>query len=208
MSKTNWHQYFMNIATVVASRATCDRASVGAVLVKNRRILAMGYNGAPAGAPECGESGHLMIDGHCRKVLHSEINAIVNAARVGVAIECATCYCTLEPCYECTKALVNAGVQTIIYKEPYKKDAEFLMHGVYVKTTDPHVFDLIRALYNCKPMGGTWSAKDCYFTTLHNMMALDEHCKNVCWSSIKSLEFAPDGQFAGLNMYKESERID
>ena len=88
--RASWDQYFMNIARVVATRATCDRKHVGAVLVRDRTILSTGYNGSIRGLPHCSEVGHMMEDGHCVATVHAEANAIIQAAKNGVAIDGAT----------------------------------------------------------------------------------------------------------------------
>src|ERR1700728_2603151 len=89
-ARTDWDSYFMEIARVVSSRATCDRKHVGAVLVRDRIILSTGYNGSIRGMPHCDEAGHMMEDGHCVATIHAECNAILQAARTGVSIDGAT----------------------------------------------------------------------------------------------------------------------
>ena len=79
--RKNWNEYFMDIAELIATRATCDRKHVGAVIVKGRRILATGYNGSVSGGDHCTEVGHLMVDGHCLRTVHAEVNAILNGNR-------------------------------------------------------------------------------------------------------------------------------
>ena len=104
-NRPNWDDYFMDIAFAVAERSTCDRAHVGAVLVRDRRILTTGYNGAPAGLPHCDEVGHLIVDGHCVRALHAEQNAIIQAALHGISIQGATAYVTHQPAS--AKMLIN-----------------------------------------------------------------------------------------------------
>lgn len=118
-SRPSWDAYFMDIAFTVAQRSTCDRAHVGAVIVRERRILTTGYNGAPAGLPHCDEVGHLMIDGHCVRTLHAEQNAIIQAALHGISIEGSTIYVTHQPCLTCAKMIINAGVRCVIYAGHY-----------------------------------------------------------------------------------------
>ncbi len=113
----------MQIAFTVAQRSTCDRAHVGAVLVRDRRILTTGYNGSPAGLPHCDDVGHLMIDGHCVRTLHAEQNAIIQAALHGVSIQGATAYVTHQPCLTCAKMIINAGIQRVIYAGDYPDEA-------------------------------------------------------------------------------------
>ena len=128
--RPSWTQYFMDITELVAKRSTCTRRAVGAILVKDKRILATGYNGAPTGVPHCAETGCLREklnvpsgERHelCRGV-HAEQNAIVQAAHHGVSIKGAILFCTNLPCSICAKMLINAGVRTIYYKSGYADD--------------------------------------------------------------------------------------
>ena len=125
--RPTWDSYFMEITKLVASRSSCLRRSVGAVLVKDKRILATGYNGAPTGMKHCEEVGCLRERLHvpsgerhelCRG-LHAEQNAIIQAARQGTEIVGSTLYCTTAPCSLCAKMLINAGVVRIIYEGNY-----------------------------------------------------------------------------------------
>ncbi|MCC6169414.1 MAG: cytidine/deoxycytidylate deaminase family protein [Caldilineaceae bacterium] len=121
-ARPTWDEYFMDIAFAVAERSTCDRAHVGAVLVRDRRILTTGYNGAPAGLPHCDDVGHLMVDGHCVRTLHAEQNAIIQAALHGVSISGAAAYVTHHPCLTCAKMLINAGIKRVVYAGNYPDD--------------------------------------------------------------------------------------
>ena len=127
MERPTWEEYFMEITRLVASRSTCRRRRVGAVLVKDKRILASGYNGAPSGLPHCLDVGCLRElnkipsgERHelCRG-LHAEQNVIIQAARDGIAIQGATLYCTTMPCTICAKMIINAGISTVYYEEGY-----------------------------------------------------------------------------------------
>jgi len=118
--RADWHTYFMNIARQVASRSTCDRKHVGAVIVRDRTILSTGYNGSIRGLAHCDEVGHLMEDGHCVRTVHAEANAIAQAARNGVAIEGAEIYITASPCWGCFRLLANSGIRRIHYGEFYR----------------------------------------------------------------------------------------
>lgn len=128
--RPSWNQYFASIARMVATRSTCLRRHVGAVLVKEKRILSTGYNGAPAGLRHCIEVGCLREEASipsgtrhelCR-ALHAEQNAIVQAAYHGISIAGSTLYCTNKPCVICSKMLVNAGIKRIFYDEGYDDD--------------------------------------------------------------------------------------
>ncbi len=118
--RASWDQYFMDIARQVATRATCDRKHVGAVLVRNRTILSTGYNGSIRGLPHCDEVGHMMENGHCVATVHAEANAIIQAAKNGVGIDGATIYTTASPCWPCFKLIANSGCVRIVYGEFYR----------------------------------------------------------------------------------------
>ena len=120
--RPSWDQYFMKIAEDVAVRSTCDRAAVGAVFVKEKHIISTGYNGSPAGLEHCDDIGHLMVDGHCVRTVHAEVNAIIQAAVFGLATKDAICYVTHFPCLNCTKTLINARIKKLIYKNAYRID--------------------------------------------------------------------------------------
>jgi dCMP deaminase len=117
--RPGWDEYFMQIAHTVATRSTCPRASVGCVLTRDRRILTTGYNGAPSGVPHCTDVGCLLVNEHCQRATHAEANAIVQGALHGVSVAGATAYCTHQPCVNCTKLLISAGVTKIIYDMSY-----------------------------------------------------------------------------------------
>ncbi len=121
----------MTITRQVAERSTCPRAKVGAVIVRERNILATGYNGAPAGLPHCTDVGCLIyesrapggeLESNCYRSIHAEINAITQAAKNGAAIAGADVYVTHSPCIQCLKVLVNTGVRRVFYERPYKLD--------------------------------------------------------------------------------------
>ncbi len=109
----------MEVARTVATRATCPRASVGAVFVRGQRILTTGYNGAPRHVAHCSEVGCEMVGGHCVRSTHAEANAVVQGALHGVGLDGATAYCTHQPCVHCAKLLISAGVARIVYGEAY-----------------------------------------------------------------------------------------
>ncbi len=128
-ARPSWDAYFMQIAHLVKTRATCPRRQVGAVLVRDRRILATGYNGAPAGLPHCPPGGHeldwpdgCLRAGHCIRALHAEQNALLQAARIGIACEGAGIYVTCQPCSACAKMIINAGIKRVTYEGDYPDD--------------------------------------------------------------------------------------
>jgi Deoxycytidylate deaminase len=120
--RVDWDTYFMNIAKEVATRSTCPRKSVGAVIVKDRRILSTGYNGSIRGMPHCTDVGCDMEDGHCVATVHAEANAIIQAARNGVCIDGADIYVTASPCWNCFKLIANSGIKRIYYGEFYRDE--------------------------------------------------------------------------------------
>jgi dCMP deaminase len=115
----------MNIAREVATRSTCARKHVGAVIVRDKVILSTGYNGSIRGLPHCDEVGHMMEDGHCVRTIHAENNAIIQAATHGVGIDGAMIYVTASPCWSCFKMIANAGLRRIIFGEFYRDERIF-----------------------------------------------------------------------------------
>ncbi len=127
--RASWDEYFMAIAREVATRSTCDRKHVGAVIVREKIILATGYNGSIRGLPHCDDVGHLMEDGHCVRTVHAEANAIVQAARNGVRLEAADIYVTASPCFGCFKLIANAGLKRIVFAEFYRDQRIYEFSG-------------------------------------------------------------------------------
>ena len=121
--RKSWDTYFMQITEIVASRSTCDRAFVDCVLVnKDHRIVSTGYNGSVAGNPHCDDVGHTMRDGHCIATIHAEMNALLYCAKEGIPTKDTICYVTHFPCLNCTKALIQAGIREVVYKNAYRVD--------------------------------------------------------------------------------------
>jgi dCMP deaminase len=127
--RPTWHQYFLTITRQVAERSTCTRAKVGAVIVREKNILATGYNGAPAGLPHCTDVGCLIYtsrtpsgeaEENCFRTIHAEINAIAQAAKNGASIRDADIYITHTPCIHCLKVLINTGIRRVFYEHEYK----------------------------------------------------------------------------------------
>ncbi|MFW6066887.1 MAG: deoxycytidylate deaminase [Myxococcota bacterium] len=129
--RASWDEYFMNIGREVATRSTCSRKHVGAVIVRDKTILSTGYNGSIRGLPHCDDADHMMEDGHCVRTIHAEANAIIQAAKNGTCIESATIYVTASPCWSCFKMIANAGLTRIVFGEFYR---------------DPRIFEVSRAL--------------------------------------------------------------
>ena len=122
-TRPSWDEYFMRIAHEVATRSTCPRLAVGALIVRDKRILTTGYNGSPSGLPHCEDVGCLIriVDGResCQRTLHAEQNAIIQAAYHGVSVIGAHLYCTPQPCLLCVKMIMNAGIEEVRYATGY-----------------------------------------------------------------------------------------
>lgn len=141
--RPTWHQYFLTITRNVAERSTCTRAKVGAVIVRDKNILATGYNGAPAGMPHCLDAGCLVytsrtpageLEENCFRTIHAEINAIAQAAKNGASIRDADIYITHTPCIHCVKVLINTGIRRIFYEREYKRTTiEELLRGANIE---------------------------------------------------------------------------
>jgi dCMP deaminase len=123
--RTSWTDYFLDLAAQAATRSTCPRKHVGCVLVRNRIVVSIGYNGSVRKLDHCDDVGCMMEDNHCVRVNHAEINALVHAARYGYAVDGTTAYITASPCWNCFRALANAGINRIVYREFYKDDRIF-----------------------------------------------------------------------------------
>jgi len=130
--RVSWEKYFMNIATEVATRSTCDRKHVGAVIVRGKTILSTGYNGSIKGLDHCDNIGHDMENDHCVRTIHAEANAIVQAAKHGINIDQSEIYVTASPCYDCFKLIANAGICKIYFGEFYR-DKRIVNHAKSLK---------------------------------------------------------------------------
>jgi dCMP deaminase len=127
--RLDWDSFFMLHAHLAATRSTCDRGpellldpgrhGVGAVFVRDHRIIAGGYNGSPPGEPHCSDSGHLLVEGHCVRTLHAEENALLQCALDGISPSGATVYSTAGPCWECAKRFLRVKVARVVFAEEY-----------------------------------------------------------------------------------------
>lgn len=140
--RPSWDEYFLQLCYLAATRASCDRKHVGAVIVTaDKRVVSTGYNGSPRNHDSCDEVGHEIVDGHCVRTLHAESNAIDFAGRFA---EGCTLYVTVTPCYDCAKRIVNAGIARVVYDEFYASrygksdqvETLFKMSGVKVTQYD------------------------------------------------------------------------
>lgn len=133
--KEKFIKLYKNIALEVSKLSTCERASVGAVIVFDNQILATGYNGSPSKTDQCNEVGCYIEDGHCIRTVHAEINAILQCSKYGVSTNGAYIFVTHKPCLSCTKAIINAGIKKIFYLKDYSASPlrEELIEQSYVE---------------------------------------------------------------------------
>lgn len=129
-NRLSWDEYFMLQAYIASSRSTCNRASVGCLLVRDNKVLSTGYNGSAPGQPHCDEVGHQLVNGHCVRTIHAEQNAISQCALMGKSCKDSIAYITHYPCINCAKLLVASGISKIYYMMDYGVTGE--------------VFDLLR----------------------------------------------------------------
>lgn len=129
-SRLDWGTYFIELAHLIARRATCDRKHVGAVFVREQRVISTGYNGSPPGLPHCDDVGHDLVitDGreNCVRTVHAEQNGVYQAAQHGVSLRGAQLYVNTFPCWNCAKALLSVGIEKIIYDADYNNDARVM----------------------------------------------------------------------------------
>ncbi|MGD6967235.1 ComE operon protein 2 [Rossellomorea vietnamensis] len=120
MPRISWNNYFMAQSHLLALRSTCTRLTVGATIVRDKRIIAGGYNGSIAGGVHCVDEGCYVIDNHCVRTVHAEMNAIIQCAKFGVPTDNAEIYVTHFPCLQCCKGIIQAGIKKVFFAESYK----------------------------------------------------------------------------------------
>ena len=150
MQRISWDEYFMAQSHLLSLRSTCSRLSVGATIVKDKRIVSGGYNGSIKGDEHCIDVGCKVVEGHCVRTIHAEINAILQCSRFGVGTEGATIYVTHFPCLNCTKSIIQAGIKEICYANDYRNNeyAQELLEksGVVVRKVDYDVKTVVERL--------------------------------------------------------------
>ncbi len=120
MERISWDQYFMAQSQLLSLRSTCERLTVGATITRDKRIIAGGYNGSVTGGVHCIDEGCYVIDGHCVRTIHAEINALLQCAKFGVPTENAEIYVTHFPCLQCSKSIIQSGISAVYYASDYK----------------------------------------------------------------------------------------
>ncbi|WP_027963494.1 ComE operon protein 2 [Halalkalibacillus halophilus] len=141
MERISWDQYFISQSQLIALRSTCERLAVGATIVRDKRVIAGGYNGSVSGGSHCIDEGCKVIDGHCVRTIHAEVNAILQCAKFGVPTEGAEIYVTHFPCLNCCKTIIQSGIKKIIYGQDYRNNEYALelldQAGVIYKKVEP-----------------------------------------------------------------------
>ncbi|BAQ11508.1 deoxycytidylate deaminase [Bacillus sp. OxB-1] len=122
MERITWDQFFMAQCHLLAMRSTCTRLAVGAIIVRDNRIIAGGYNGSISGGDHCIDHGCYVIDNHCVRTIHAEMNALLQCSKYGSPVDGSTLYVTHFPCLQCAKAIIQSGVKHIFYATDYKND--------------------------------------------------------------------------------------
>ncbi|MBM0064288.1 ComE operon protein 2 [Alkalicoccobacillus gibsonii] len=122
MERISWDQYFMAQSHLLSLRSTCPRLMVGATIVRDKRIIAGGYNGSVSGEAHCLDDGCMVVDNHCIRTVHAEINALLQCSKFGVPTEGAEIYVTHFPCVHCSKSIIQAGIRRVYYAQEYKND--------------------------------------------------------------------------------------
>ena len=150
MQRISWDEYFMAQSHLLSLRSTCSRLSVGATIVKDKRIVSGGYNGSIKGDEHCIDVGCKVVEGHCVRTIHAEINAILQCSKFGVGTEGATIYVTHFPCLNCKKSIIQAGIKEICYANDYRNNeyARELLEksGVVVRKIDYDVNNVVERL--------------------------------------------------------------
>lgn len=140
MERISWDQYFMAQSHLLALRSTCERLTVGATIVRDKRIIAGGYNGSVSGDSHCIDEGCYLVDGHCVRTVHAESNALLQCAKFGVPTEGGEMYVTHFPCLHCCKTIIQSGIRTVYYARDYKNDPYavelFKKSGVHTKKVE------------------------------------------------------------------------
>jgi dCMP deaminase len=144
--RPSWREYFFEVTDAIARRATCDRGRSGCIIVRDNQILVSGYVGSTPGLPHCDEAGHLITkmfnyDGteseHCVRTIHAEMNAILQAAKMGIPLDGATMYCNMTPCRNCAMSIIRVGIKAVHCKKKYHRGqaAEEMFKQVGVELT-------------------------------------------------------------------------
>lgn len=138
-----WDQYFIAQSLLISTRSTCTRLAVGATIVRNKRVISGGYNGSVSGDVHCSEAGCKIVDGHCVRTVHAEANAILQCAKFGASTEGADIYVSYFPCLQCTKMIIQAGIENLYYLHDYNNSeyAKELLNHAEIKIRKVEISD-------------------------------------------------------------------
>ncbi len=148
--RPDWDEYFLKLAMLASERATCPRMHCGCVLVKNKNVIASGYNGSIPGDEHCEDIGCLIVDNHCVRTVHAEMNALIQAARRGHSVEGATAYVTNMPCTTCAKAVITAGIKRVVVFSDFHDTLATDFFAKADVTIDKHNMPSTNIEYNLK----------------------------------------------------------
>jgi len=148
--RPDWDEYFLKLAMLASERATCPRMHCGCVLVKNKNVVATGYNGSIPGDEHCEEAGCLVVENHCVRTVHAEMNALIQAAKRGHSIDGATAYVTNMPCTTCAKALITAGIARVVVFSDFHDTLALEFFKKAGVTIDKHAMPEKEIVYNLK----------------------------------------------------------
>lgn len=150
MSRPKWDEYFLKLAMLASERATCPRMHCGCVLVRNKEVIATGYNGSIPGDEHCEDVGCMIVDNHCVRTVHAEMNALIQAAKKGHAIDGSTAYVTNMPCTNCAKALITAGIKRVVVFSDYHDTLATQFFGKAKVTIDRIAMPSLQIQYDIK----------------------------------------------------------
>lgn len=148
--RPDWDEYFLKLAMLASERATCPRMHCGCVLVKNRDVVATGYNGSIPGDEHCEDVGCLVVENHCVRTVHAEMNALIQAAKRGHGVEGATAYVTNMPCTTCAKSLITAGIKRVVVFSNYHDTLATEFFAKASVMIDKHAMPSTDISYNLK----------------------------------------------------------
>ncbi|MFA5059141.1 MAG: cytidine/deoxycytidylate deaminase family protein [Candidatus Omnitrophota bacterium] len=146
--RPDWDEYFLKLAMLASERSTCPRMHCGCVLVKNKNVIATGYNGSIPGDDHCDDAGCLVVDNHCVRTVHAEMNALIQAARHGNSAEGATAYVTNMPCTTCAKALITVGIKRIVIFSDFHDTLATEFFGKANVKIDKHAIPSTQIVYD------------------------------------------------------------
>lgn len=169
MERISWNQYYMAQSQLLALRSTCTRLMVGATIVRDKRIIAGGYNGSVSGSVHCVDDGCYVIDGHCVRTVHAEANALLQCAKFGVATEGAEIYVTHFPCLQCCKQIIQSGIRTVYYAEDYRN------HPYAIELFEEANVDTVKVTLDYLAFDTNYQEKQILIEQVYETLGKNEH---------------------------------